>query len=88
MRMFLLIENYMSKLTENYINQFAIKHNIFLSGGELRFTYNYIKENWRTVLKNPDSLDIEVHSNKFSPSNFKKIKYLINEYHKKYGSYL
>ena len=31
--MFLLIENYMSKLTENDINQFAIKHNIFLSGG-------------------------------------------------------
>lgn len=86
--MFLLIENYIHKLTEKDVHQFAIKNNVFLSGGELRFIYKYIKENWREILKNPNSLDLDQHKNKFSASNFNKVKYLINEYYTKYGHYL
>lgn len=86
--MFLLIENYMRNLKEQDVNQFAIKNNVYLSGGELKFIYNYVKENWKIILKNPDNLNLDQHRSKFSPHNFNKLKFLLNEYYQKYGHYL
>ena len=36
----------MSMLKKEDVNNFAIKKNVFLSEGELDFTYEFLKKNW------------------------------------------
>lgn len=83
-----IIEKYMRNITINDVNNFAYKKKVNLSDEELRFTYTFIKQNWEEIIKNPALLNIEQYKDKYSAENFIKIKDLINEYSKKYQSYL
>lgn len=83
-----IIEKYMQNITINDVNKFAYKNGVNLSDEELRFTFDFVKNNWESILKNPNNLNIEKYRNVFSSENFMKIKLLINEYSKKYQSYL
>ena len=86
--MFNLIQRYMSKISKEDINNFAIKKNINLNENELDFTYNFIKKNWNQILSNPNMLNLDRYKNKYSEENFNKIKILFNEYYSKYHKYL
>lgn len=86
--MYNLISRYMSKLSREQVQEFAISKNVFLSENELDFTYNFVKKNWEQVLRNPKLLHLERYQNQFSPENFAKIQKLFNEYSAKYQAFL
>lgn len=86
--MFNIIERYMEKLTKEDVHNFAIKNNVYLSEEELNFTYNFVKKNWKTLLSNPNLLNLERYKDKFSEENYQKINNLIKEYLNRYKSFL
>lgn len=86
--MYNLISRYMSKLTRDDVNNFALSKNVFLSESELEFTYDFVKKNWEQVIKNPKLLHLERYQNNFTPENFGKIQKLFNEYSAKYQAFL
>ena len=86
--MFNLIQRYMSKISKEDINNFAIKKNINLNENELDFTYNFIKKNWNQILSNPNMLNLDRYKSNYSDENFNKIKILFNEYYSKYHRFL
>ena len=86
--MFNIIERYMTKLSIEDVNNFAIKNDIHLSNEELDFTYAFIKKNWQPILSNPNMLNLDRYKDKFSEENLIKIKKLFKEYSIKYKNYL
>ena len=54
--MFILIKNYVDKMTIEDVKNFAIKNNIFLSDKELDFTFSFIKRNYEALYANPNTL--------------------------------
>ena len=79
-----IIDLYIRNLKLDDVINFASKNNITLSNDEATFTYNFIKNNYKEVLKNKNSFNLNEYKEKFSEENFKKIEALI----KKYISYL
>lgn len=86
--MFNIIERYINKITKEDVKVFATKKGANLSPEELNFTFDFIKKNWRDVLKNPNLFDLNRYKNHYSEDNFYKIKQVFNEYYQKFGSYL
>lgn len=72
----------------NDLNNLAINKNIDLSSEELKFSYNFIKTNWQTILSNHGIFDIDKYKDYYSEENFQKIKQLLKEAHIKYAKYL
>jgi len=70
------------------VQSFAIKNHVTLSEEELKFTYEFVKKNWRTILGNPNSFSLERYRDRFSEENFQKINRLIKEYRIKYQAFL
>ena len=69
----------------NDIKTFSLSNNIYLSDSELLFIYEFIKNNYNSLIDNPNSFDISSYKNKFSEENFNKIQNLIIKYKKKYN---
>ena len=85
--MFILIKNYVSKMTINDIKNYALKNNINLSENESIFVYNFIKKNYEALYANPN-IDLSRFKNNFSEENYQKITKLIKELKIKYAQYL
>lgn len=79
-----IIDLYVRNMSVSNVRDFAYKNDIALSDEETDFVYNFIKNNYREVIKNRDSFDFSAYKEKFSEENFQKIEKLI----KKYISYL
>ena len=77
-----LIEPFIKKLSKDDILSFAHKNNLSISEHELDFVYSFIKSNYATVLKNPNSFDIAIYKNEFSNENYLFLKNLIEKYKK------
>lgn len=86
--MYNLIKRYISNLTKEQLNDFAISKNINLSEEELDFTYQFVKKNWEPIIRNPKLLNVERYRNRYSEENFVKIVNLIQMYYQKYGHLL
>lgn len=86
--MFILIKRYIDNMDINDLNNLAINKNIALSPEELEFSYNFIKNNWQTVISNHGIFDIDKYKDYYSEENFIKIKQLIKESLIKYAKYL
>ena len=86
--MYGLIKRYMGNLTSEQVRDFALKNNVILNDNELEFTYQFVKKNWETVLRNPRLLNLERYKEKFSEENFQKIQKLFQFYYQKYGHLL
>ncbi len=85
--MFILIKNYVDKMTIEDIKNFAIKNNIFLSDKELDFTFSFIKRNYEALYANPN-IDLSRFKSNFSEENYNKIINLIDKLKIKYAQYL
>lgn len=85
--MYNLIERFMNNLTVEKVNNFALSKNVNLSDKELSFTYEFVKKNWQSIVKNPSLLNMDRYKDKYSPENFVKIKQIFLEYSKKYQNY-
>ncbi len=83
-----LIAKYMQNLKKEDIASFAQKNQVYLNSQELDFTYQYVKNNWQEILKNPNTLHLERYKNKFTNENYQKIEKLIPMYIQKYSSFL
>lgn len=86
--MYNIIELYINKLTKTDINNFAISKKIYLNSEELDFTYDFIKKNWKDIIKNPNLFDIDRYKNKYTAQNFINIKKVFQEYFQKFRNYL
>lgn len=86
--MFNMIERYMNNLKKDDINRFALKNNVNLSEEELNFTYAFVIKNWKMILSNPSSFNLERYKDKFSNENYQKINRLIKEYLTRYQAFL
>ena len=86
--MYNLIEKYMQNMKIDDVKSFAQKKGVNLSESELSFTYNFIKNNYQNILKNPHLLDLERYKNNYSPINYEKITKVFQEYSQKYSHYL
>ena len=86
--MFNIIGAYINKLTKEDINTFALKKGASLNQEEIDFTYDFIKKNWKDVLKNPSIFDIDRYKNHYRSENFPKVKQVFNEYFQKFNSFL
>ena len=80
-----IIENYVNKLTISDIKIFLEKNDIYLNKNELLFTYQNIKNNWKDILNNKDSFNINDYAKYYSKDNFNKLNNIINEYRNKYN---
>ena len=78
----------MSRITKEDIDNFAKSKEINLSEQELNFTYEFVKKNYQSFLKNPALFNIDRYKDNYSPENFRKISKVFNEYFQKYASYL
>lgn len=86
--MYNLITRYINNMTIQDVNNFAISKGINLEENELEFTYSFIKNNYKDILKNPKLLDLDRYQNKYTKENFEKISKVFNEYSKKYSHLL
>lgn len=86
--MFILIERYINNMDIFDLQNLAISKGIDLSKEELDFSFNFIKKNWKNVLSNYNSFDLDKYKDKFSEDNFIKIKALVRDAYLKYGHYL
>ena len=86
--MFGIIDNYMKNITKEDVNKFAKSKNVFLDEEELTFTYEFIKRNYKEIIKNPSLFKIERYKNKYKGNNFEKIKKVYVEYFSKYQRFL
>lgn len=83
-----IIGAYVSKLKKEDIEHFALSKGAVLSNEELDFTYNFIKKNWKDILKNPSIFDIDRYEDRYQKENFLKIKQVFKEYFQKFNSFL
>ena len=86
--MYNMINKYLTNLTKDQVNNFAISKNIILNDDELNFTYEFIKKNYEDVLKNPNLFDIDRYAGYYSPTTFEQIKKVYIEYLSKYQRFL
>ena len=83
--MYNLVKRYVSNLTKEQVNDFALKNDIVLLREELEFVYAFVKKNWEMIFRNPNLLHLERYKDRFSPENFVKIQKLFVMYYQKYG---
>ena len=74
----------MNNLTKEKVLEFANSKGVLLDQNELDFIYEFVKKNYKTILKNPSLLNMDLYKNRFSNENFIKINKIINEYYNKY----
>ena len=63
--MFGMIDNFMKGITKEDVNKFAKSKNVFLDNDELTFTYDFVKKNYKEMLKNPSLFKIYRYKNKY-----------------------
>ena len=84
----LLIEKYIKSLTKEQIKLFASEKGANLSQSEVDFLYTFIKNNYKDIINNPNTFNIDNYKNKFSIKNYIIIKEVFNEYFQKFKNYL
>ena len=83
-----LIGLYINKITLNNINDFALKNNIILNKKELNILFDIVKNRYKEVLYEDDSLIKSYLHDNLSMANYNKVIELYDEYRTKYGNYL
>lgn len=82
-----LIENYISKLTIETLDEFGKKNNISLNNNELNYLLNYVKNNINEILVNDTNALKDIEQN-IRNEEFIKIKKLYLNYKSKYKGYI
>lgn len=82
------INQYVSRISKDDVNQFAKKNEIFLNDQELDIIYENLKQNWEVVLYgDPTSLFQELKT-KLKPDSYEKGLQLYRQYYELYKDYL
>lgn len=83
-----LIEQYINKLNEEDIINFSNKNGIELTKEELKLVYNYIKNDWKTIIFGNPKPILEDIKSKIEPIKYQKIENLYYAFKTKYENYL
>ncbi len=83
-----LIANYVSKLKEQDVIQFALKNDINLKDDEVRIVYGTIQKYWREIIFGNHERILQKIKGKINNGTYQKIEELIILYKEKYHSYL
>lgn len=83
---YILLKEYINKLTIDKLNDIAIKKNIYLNKNELDILYKNIKENYLDFIKDPDTI-INKAKDKITAENYLKLLNIYNQYKDKIRAY-
>ena len=83
-----LIGLYINKITLNNINDLALKNNINLNKKELNILFDVVKNRYKEVLYDDDSLVKSYLHDNLSAENYDKVIRIYDDYRIKYGNYL
>ena len=83
---YILLKEYINKLTKDKIKDISIKNNFYLNNNELDILYKYIKERYLDFIKNPDIILAELKP-KITKENYIKILNIYNQYKNKIRAY-
>lgn len=82
-----LITEYVNRMTKEDINRFSLKQGIILDNEELDIVYNYIKDNYKTILYgNPKDILLEIKE-KVKPLTYNKIENLYMKFKDKIDTF-
>ncbi len=76
------IREYIKKITEEDIYNFALKEGITLMENEEKIIYVYLKNYWQVFLNEDSTFLFEELKGKLSPKTYEKIIELYNKYKK------
>lgn len=82
-KMEFVIKEFVDKLKEEDINNFALKEGVNLTDEELKTIYLYIKNYWQVFYKEDASYLFEELKEKLSPNTYSKVLELYNKYKRK-----
>ena len=83
-----LIKNYVSKLTLSEIDSFSKKQGLSLSSNELELIYDYIKNDWHTIVYGNPRPILDSLKSTLDDFSYNKIEKLYIEFKDKYKNYL
>lgn len=83
-----LIKNYVSKLSLSEIDSFSKKQGLSLSQDELNLIYDYIKNDWHTIIYGNPRPILDSLKDKLDDFSYNKIEKLYVEFKEKYKNYL
>ena len=75
-----LIKEYIKKITEKDIENYAEKEGIKLLNDETKIIYMYLKNYWETLLEEDSTFIFEELKEKLRPNTYNKIIELYNKY--------
>lgn len=76
---YILLKEYINKITKDKIKEMAIKNNIYLNKNELDILYVYIKNKYIEFIKEPDKMIKEIEK-KITNENYVKLLNIYNQY--------
>ncbi len=83
-----LIKNYVSKLTLSEIDSFSKKQGLSLSSNELELIYDYIKNDWHTIVYGNPRPILDSLKSTLDDFSYNKIEKLYIEFKDRYKNYL
>ena len=83
-----LIKNYISKLSLSEIDEFSKKQGLSLDDDELNTIYNYIKNDWHTIIYGNPRPILDDLKSKIDEYSYQKIEKLYIEFKNMYKNYL
>lgn len=83
---YILLKDYINKLTIDKLNEIAINNNIYLNKKELNIIYKYIKERYLEFINNPNIIINELKK-ELSIDNYDKLLAIYNQYKEKIRKY-
>lgn len=78
-----VIKEFVDKLTEEDINNFALKEGVKLTDEELKVIYLYIRNYWQVFYKGDATSLFHELKEKLSPKAYDKVLELYNKYKRK-----
>ena len=78
-----LIKEYINKITETEIKNYAKKRNILLTNDEAKIIYLYIKNYWQTFYKEDPTELFKELKEKLQPNTYSELIKLYKEYKNK-----
>lgn len=83
-----LISEYVNRMEKDDINNFALRQGITLDNSELDIIYNYIKNNYKTIIYDNPNVILEEFRFKVRPITYNKIEELYIKYKDKIDSFI
>ncbi len=78
----IFLRNYIEKITEQDIYNYALKEGIVLLNDESKIIYTYIKNYWQVLLSDDSTFIFEELKEKLRPETYNKVVELYSKYKK------